>query len=279
VTLRRVIDERRDADPAPHPGLIRAVRACADGLAEHEQAPELREFRAAVDAYAGMLEEKDHRKLCERLVTATKKAMPLLDAEAASRKAQSEQVITEEQRAAGLQAVIWPSPDALRKLPRVLLDALPRERFALQWGSKLLHDLALLDADPRVLVDFPSPRIRMTQALHAAGYEPAEIARIVHPFARGEAHKRARNAVAKRLKLGGDVLYVGVNFPSDAPDAAQKWAALGEAARFVAGEVVPGMVAYVSASTESAVASEVPIPPRVARMRAARSAKKSKPKR
>jgi hypothetical protein len=116
-----------------------------------------------------------------------------------------------------------------------------------------------VDADHRVRAEFATPRIRMAKALHSAGYSPAEIATVIHPFARGAERTKARLAVAKRVALREDMIIADVHVRADASDAANRMADLERAARFVAGGGAEGMLAFVAAPTESVVAEELPI--------------------
>jgi hypothetical protein len=99
----------------------------------------------------------------------------------------------------------------------------------------------------------------MAKALHSAGYSPAEITTVIHPFARGAERTKARLAVAKRVALREDMIIADVHVRADASDAAKRMADLERAATFVAGGGAEGMRAFVAAPTESVVAEELPI--------------------
>jgi hypothetical protein len=258
VGLRRIIDER--GHTIPKAGLVDALRACADALADQEQSPELRELREALDAYVDWLRRSEDAE--RRLCAAVASAMPLLDEEAASRAAALEAVEpTEAQRAQGAVPTIWPSPESLCGFPRVVAGLLPQVRHAVLWLRKTAQDLRRIDADPRVVLVEAQPRTRMAMALAREGYRPAEITTITHPFARtGAARSRARNAVVARLALRDDTIVPTIAIPSEAPNAEARLAALDDAARFVLGRGHEGLVVATSA-TESAVEADVTPPP------------------
>jgi len=258
VGLRQIVDERRRT--VRKVGLLLALRACADALAVHELPPELRALRDALDEYVDWLRRS--KGAARRLTAAAEAATPLLDSEAETRTAALQAVVlTEEQRAKGLEARVWPSPESLRAFPRAVVNALPHAHYVVSWLHKMLQDLTLIDADPEIILMLAPPRTRMAQALAHAGYRVSEITTIIHPFAKtGAARSRARNAVTRRLALRDDQFRPTIPIPSDAPDAVARWAALDDAARFVAGGGHEGLVIATSA-TESAVEAEIPAPP------------------
>jgi hypothetical protein len=195
TTLRQVADAE---SPRVDEGLVIAIRACADGLAELERAPEVQELGRALEAYGRWWDQS--REVRGQLQEALARAMPLLDEEA---KVREEALASLPVNQRGI-ARTWPSSHVLRAFPRELYEVIPRTGYALGWLMNILLGLARLDdnAGPRIAYETASPWIRMTKGLRRAGYRPAKIASILYPSATsGPARTQARNKVTARRKL------------------------------------------------------------------------------
>lgn len=206
-----------------------ALVMCADALEAHELAPELRRLRKAVDAYAAWSDSG--AELRAELIEATESAMALTDDEADRRGEALAEALTDEERAEGLVAKLWPSPESLRTFPRAALDLLKREPYVVGWLRKVMHDLSRLNADYRIAEDLAPIKTRLAKTLASGGYSHAQIATVLEPWAKpGRERKRARNAITKRLKSKAeDLLYPTVRVSES--NAAEMHAA----ANFVAG--------------------------------------------
>jgi hypothetical protein len=270
VALRRVFDERAHTTDAG--GVMRALRACADALADHELAPEVLALRAALDAYESARKPVEATK--KALADALKQAVPVLDEEADRRAKACEAVLTEEDRRAGVPAYIWPSPDSLRKFPRKMLELLDMEAYAVEWLHRIVRDLALVDAHQNVRTEFASPRVRMAKALYDDGYTPAQIATIIHPFATGKARTSARVAVAKRLALRSDEVVVEIGGRDKSVDGEALARAEGQ---FVLTGQIDGLRSHVTAPTDSIIAEEFPVEDRLRPKRPRRDRGRSTP--
>jgi hypothetical protein len=229
-------------------------------MAVHELPPEVRELRDVIDAHAHLLLQSEGIR--EHLRVALEKAIPTLDKEAAFRAQALEAALSDEERQAGARGSIWPSPEALLVLPRELLGLLPDEPSTVGRLRQVLHDLTLVDADPRIFAHFAPTNIRMAKALREAGISVADIASVIKPFAKdGPARKQARNTVLGYLKSKSeDTVRAAYRIPSDAPDRARQLQELEEAARRVLGFGGTDVRPVVASSSESVPEPEEPTP-------------------
>lgn len=272
VALRRVFDER--AHTTDSRGVMLALRACADALADYELPAEVHALRAALDAYEAARPSEGTRKGLEDALRA---AVPVLDEEAGRRARALEAASIELERVGGDPPYLWPSPESLCDFPRKMLELLGMEAYAVKWLHRIVRDLALIDAHQHVRTEFASPRVRMTKALHMDGYTPAQITSIVHPFAKGKAWTAARNAVAKRVVLRSDEVVIEINRRRDGPvDMESVAKAAGE--YVLTGQSEGMRINYVVAETDSIIAEERPVEERLEpkRQRARGHSKKKK---
>lgn len=242
VTPREPIDVeqlRELVDDPKHDQAVRfAVNACADALAAYELRAEIRHLRSTLLAYLSWFSKGD--ALRRQLVDALSKAGPFLDDEAEARALgeaeATNQALTDEQRADGYRVKLWPSPETLGTLPREVSVLLQQEGRMLARLSKVLGDLANLDASPEVISSFIPVKTRIAKMLAAGGYEVPEITTVTEPHAKsGPERRQAQNTVWRRVKSArGERLYTRKVDPS-LPNAAALAAAREEAARFVAG--------------------------------------------
>lgn len=291
VALRRVFDERAHKTDAP--GIMMALRACADALADYELPPEVHALRAALDAYRTARRPKELDAAKRGLAAALEKALPVLDEEADRRAKRCEDVVTKEEREAGLRGYIWPSPDSLRKFPRKMIeileiestssggsasDSIALEPYVMGYLHRIVRELALIDAHQNVRPNFASPRVRMAKALYDDGYTPAQIASIIHPFAKGKAWTAARVAIAKRQDLRSDEVEVHIPRRGNPADAEALARAEGQ---YVLTGRIDGMRTHLTAPPEtikSIVARELPVEDRLRPKRPRRDQGKSAPK-
>ena len=220
--------------------VVLALRMVADALAAHELPPELRLLRQRVDAYADWLEHGNELRV--QLAAAIIEAQPMLDEEADTRADARANAFTDEERAQGLVAVLWPSPESVRHFPREVLDVLGREVYAVTWLQKVMHDLPRLDADHRIFARLTPIKTGITKTLAAGGYRLPEITTVLEPRAKsGPKRKQARNTVRRRLESKSkDMLYVrahssGPAVAAENEETARSLAGLGTDVRVVFG--------------------------------------------
>jgi hypothetical protein len=207
-----------------------ALSLCADALAAHELPPEIHQLRDVLDEYARSVSTQ------QRLVRAILAAQPLLNAEADLRAEACEGALSEEQLANDLEAYVWPSPSSLRTFPATLLEVLKAQAYVVPWLQKVLDDLPRLEASHLVETTHIPVKTGITKALANAGYSPARIATITHPFAKaGRQRSQACNTTLRRTESQYEELLRVPTVPESAANADAMKAEIDRAARFVAG--------------------------------------------